>query len=710
MKMTQMAIATLFVLLYGFQSVFAQATADQDQGAEIVMPWVFADHMVVQRDVPIPVWGQSAPHTSVEVCLDGQTVRTVCDAAGQWRIDLTPRAATLEPLQLSVKSGGRELRFNDVLVGEVWLCAGQSNMDFELRRADEGAEAAEKLGGLGTVRLCNRTGSPSGSARPLGAEELGRMTPKHYFTGSWQTASTARAMEFSAVGAFFGLQLHEELHVPIGLIDVSVGGSSTEGWLPIERLKSDPELAPLAGNYLQSALTHPFIRERTRLQLGDSYSANQGEPLPPHFFAPGFLYEAGVVPLAPFAVRGVLWYQGESNAHQPRIADKLFRMMTQAWRSAWAQPDMLFCFVQLPGMGRETWPAFREMQEGWLDDPNTEMAVAIDLGHPTDVHPRKKRELGDRLARLVLKRVHGKEIHAYGPRFASAQVNGSTIEVSFAHAEGLRWSASGPPQGFEIAGPDRCFYSAQAEIVGSTVRLRSSEVEQAQDVRYAWAPFQQGSLVNAAQLPAAPFRTQEWRALRIACIGDSITAGFGLEQPSVESYPARLQQLLGDGFDVRNFGRSGACVGLDNMRGTLPRAYRRNMEHQEALLFEPNVVVSNLGVNDIMDWSVGAESFVEDYSVLIEDYRRLDTRPLIAIWSPLAPLFSGHRYFSDPYLDEINRAIARVAESASVARIDLASPLNGHAEWFPDAIHPNGQGAQAIAAAVLAGLVQLNVK
>ena len=467
------------------------------------LPWVFADHMVLQRDRAVPVWGQAPPGMEVVVAFADEKAKTRSGDDGKWRLELSPLAASSEGRTLRVKAGAKSIALDDLLVGEVLLCAGQSNMDFPLERATGGAEAAASDPRL---RLCDRNGTIGGQRRRLTAEQYVAIDPASYYAGSWKECDAESAASFSAVGFFFGLELAAELDVPVGLIDVSVGGSSTEGWIPLEVLRSDPALAPLAKDYLASELSHPFIRERTLFQLGDWVDAGRPEPRPRHFFEPGFLFEAAIESLAPFAVRGVLWYQGESNAHLPALADSLFRELVRSWRQAWHDEALPVCFVQLPGMGRPTWPEFREVQAGWLEIPHTAMAVAIDVGHPTDVHPRDKRPVGERLCLAASSSVYGRDVGAKGPICRGWRTDGPRLVIELDHAKGLAWVEGREGHALEIAGADGRFRPAWAQIVGESLVVEAVEVSEPVAVRYAWSPYPSCSLVNGAGLPAAPFR------------------------------------------------------------------------------------------------------------------------------------------------------------------------------------------------------------
>ncbi|MEM8711402.1 MAG: sialate O-acetylesterase [Planctomycetota bacterium] len=516
----RLALAALWILLWTGET--AQASG------EVRLPWVFSDHMVLQRDRPIAVWGHAQPGAQVKVRFGKHTAAALADGAGAWRAELPPLAASAVGRELVISStlaGQRasEIRLADVLVGEVWLCAGQSNMDFPLRQSTGGERALDELPPAGSLRLCNRIAALGGGPRRFTSEQVQSITPNGFYRGTWHLPSRRWVASFSAVGFYFAERLGGDLEVPIGMIDVSVGGSTTEGWVPRERLLEDRALAPLARDFLATPLTHTFIRDRVYEHLADWVEAGRPASRPTHFFEPGFLYDSAIRGLAPFHLRGVLWCQGESNAHDPELADRLFRAMVDSWRQAWGQPALPFHFVQLPGMGRPTWPAFREMQAGWLDIPHTGMVVTMDVGHPTDVHPRNKRPVGERLARVALAETYGAYLPSSGPRPIAVEPRGERLEITFdvaggpgsgrpakqaeQTAGGLAWADGREGEGFEVCGADRRFFPASAKIEGLRVILTSPDVPRPVHARYAWAPVPPWGLVNSAGLLAPPFRT-----------------------------------------------------------------------------------------------------------------------------------------------------------------------------------------------------------
>ena len=667
------------------------------------LPWIWGDHMVVQRGRPMVVTGRAQPSSPVRLECAGQVVSVDAAQDGRFRAVL-PAPPEGESFELLVRAGEDELRLVDLVAGELWLCAGQSNMAFALERAAGGAEALERLQGA-PIRLCAREAAPWPTAGEWSEDELARVHPERLYEGAWTQLDASTGASFSAVALFFAEALAPHVDAPIGLVDVAVGGSTTEGWVARERLAASERLAPLAADFLATPLSQPWVRSRARSNLGARASLPPGER-PRHVFEPGLLYEAAIQSLGPHAFAGVLWYQGESNADHPELQFELYELLLDSWRTSLEDRALPFFHVQLPAMGRASWPLFREAQAHCLRLPHTQMAVGIDLGHPSDVHPRDKQPLGERLALLARQAVYGESIDPVGVRLGRWSLEGEELAIEVYARHGALDKNGGTLEGFVLAGPDRRFHPAQARLEGGRVLLRSERVPTPVAARYAWAPVPACDLVDERGLPAAPWRSDDFPTLRVACIGDSITAGYGIAGPDQHSYPARLAQLLGPGWDVRNFGRSGTCVIDDTLRGEWRRAYAHNEEHLDALAFAPDVVVCNLGINDVMAWGDGSEqAFVADYLALIETYRELPSRPRLLLAAPLCPLFAPNAFAGDPRVGEIEAAIRRVAQVAGVATIDLRQPLLEHPELLPDGIHPDASGAGLLAEQVARALV-----
>jgi sialate O-acetylesterase len=490
-------------------------------------PW-FADNLVLQRDARVPVWGTAKAGERVIVSFAGQRKTTLADASGRWQVVLDPLPASFEPRTLTAEATDT-LRLTNILVGEVWLAAGQSNMEFPLSR-EAHASAELPVATNASLRLLNL--SFAGQyfyAKPFGANELSRMTPEQFYSGTWRECSPASAKDFSAIAYCFGHELQPELHVPVGIIHLAVGGSPTEAWIRRAALAGEPELGVMTrGNWLTNAALDDWCRERGHQNLDAPIRAGlavPGDDLGPnHPFKPGFLWDAGPARLRPFAIRGVLWYQGESNALEPRRVrqhEKLFPLLVRDWREQWGQKRLPFLFCQLSsistngGYQSSCWPDFRDQQRRFVDTiPDTAMAVTSDLGHPTDVHPRNKRDVGHRLAVAALATVYGREIEFSGPSVLSAERRGNQVVVRFAHANGLSTTDGKTPAGFEIAGEDGKFFPAIAAIERDSVALTCPQVPQPDQVRYAWQPFPTPpqNLVNAAGLPASTFRVAVNRA------------------------------------------------------------------------------------------------------------------------------------------------------------------------------------------------------
>ena len=500
------------------------------------LPRVFGDHMVLQSGVEIPVWGRVKAGAKVIVTLGGETQTATADDEGKWQVRLRPRKPNATPTTLRVQSSGEGIEVNDILIGEVWVCAGQSNMEWMLRQSTHGADelaaleadvartsdAAKGTELLASLRLLNLRGGARGSSGSYREEHLARLTPETFCEGQWKVASAASAQTFSAVAWYYGRHLQQQLNVPVGLICPAVGGTPAEAWIPREALEADPDLGKLvSGNWLDNPGLSDFCRTRGQQNLLAAIQAGESIPGdeygPNHSFKPGFMWEAGVRPLIPYAIRGAIWYQGESNAETParvRQHGQLFPLLIQQWRKQWGQGDFPFLYVQLPALNRAEWPWFRDSQRRVLDKVNNVgMAITIDTGHPSNVHPTLKKPVGERLAKWALGTTYQSKPHTTysGPLLDVAEREGDSMVVSFNHVgDGLKSSDGRPLRYFEVSGADGVFRPARAKIVGqNTIAVSSRKVAEPRDVRYAWLPYPNPvvNLFNSAGLPASPFTT-----------------------------------------------------------------------------------------------------------------------------------------------------------------------------------------------------------
>lgn len=485
------------------------------------LPPAFSDHMVLQANVAVPIWGKCVPHAQVDVRLGDVSRSTHADAQGDWQLKLPALPVNARGQQLTINSGGQEIVIRDVLLGEVWLCGGQSNMEWPLQQSAN-AKSALATADDDLLRLLPLHGGARGSSGRYTSAHIARLTPEAFFEGQWQVATPQSAARFSAVAWYFGQHLRQRLDVPIGLICPALGGTPTEAWISQETLQADPALTGLvAGNWLDNKRLGEFCRTRGHANLADALTS--GPPLPGdqygpnHSFKPGFVWDA-LENTRRFGVRGVIWYQGESNAETPqRVQEhgRLLPLLIEQWRDIQQRPDMPFLHVQLPALNRPQWPWFRDGQRRITENTqHTGMVVTIDTGHRTNVHPTDKRTIGQRLAeRAIGMTAPAAAADVFrSPTVTSHVKDGKQVTVTFAHCgTGLQTTDGAAPRHFEVCGRDGRFHPATARIVSPhSVIVTSRNVPQPEHVRYAWAPWPEPgvNLINSGRLPASPFTTE----------------------------------------------------------------------------------------------------------------------------------------------------------------------------------------------------------
>ena len=640
--------------------------------AEVRVPAIIGDNMVLQAGMKVRLWGKADPGERVTVRINSQNSSTAADAQGRWQTLIGPLKAG-GPFELTIK-GKNTLTFKNVLAGEVWICSGQSNMEWPLINARDGAK---------TVAEANYP-----EIHLFTVEKNTSATPLDDVKGRWVVTTPDTVSQFSAVGYFFGRELYQQLKTPIGLIHTSWGGTPAESWTSYEALAANPELKPIIDRYQESLKSLPerqkdfervmaqweqnniyldpgnkgealgyaseslstadwkqmnlpqyfetagldidgavWFRKQVEVPPGwagkdlvlnltpiddydttyfngtrvggigretaDSYSkprrymvpgrlvhagrnviavrvfdaagnggfAGGGDmslapagdkrhdvvglegawdykveaaftpkhpdwgsrpqaPGPNNQNSPSVLYNAMLRPLTPYAIRGAIWYQGESNAGRAYQYRTLFPLMIRNWRKAWNEGDFPFYYVQLanwqprkPDPGESEWAELREAQSMTLHEPHTGMAVIIDIGDTNDIHPRNKLDVGHRLAVWALAQTYHRTLEYSGPFYDAYSIDGSQVRIRFRHAKGLKTSDGEPPRGFAIAGADHKFYWADAQIDGETIVVSNSKVTKPVAVRYAWADNPVTNLYNAANLPASPFRTDDWKGV-----------------------------------------------------------------------------------------------------------------------------------------------------------------------------------------------------
>jgi sialate O-acetylesterase len=482
--------------------------------AELTLASPFTDHMVLQREMKVPIWGSADPGTAVTVTFAGQTKTAVTDANGKWKVTLDPMVASSASREMMVSSNLKSeignLTFSDVLVGEVWLGSGQSNMD---------ATMSKKVKWFAGVN--NEEAEIAAADYPLirmfTGEAIRTNQPQSRIPGEWKVCTPQNAPAFSAVGYFFARQLQKDIQVPVGIITLAYGASSAHAWISRETLVADPKLKPIVAQFdkeVSAFRANPPDAVGAAPSEDVSAKARKAEKAVPDPVTvqqnPTVLFNGMIAPVIPYAIRGVIWYQGETmplNAGETKLYPHIQAVLIREWRALWGQGDFPFYIVQIAAHEKQS-PEKREAQATVLAIPNTAMAVAIDIGDPKNVHPPNKQDVGDRLARIALAKLYGKKIEYSGPMYSSMKIEGPAVRISFSHtAEGLV-AKGGPLKPFVIAGADGKFVSAEATIDGDSVLVSSAEVPAPVAVRYAWANYPEGcNLYNTAGLPCAPFRT-----------------------------------------------------------------------------------------------------------------------------------------------------------------------------------------------------------
>ncbi len=451
---------------------------------------LFSDGAVLQRGCVLPVWGTADPGEKVAVNLtrhgkgpndQAETVvkTTVADAEGRWQVELPAQQASQPPCTLVI-AGNNRITLNNVLIGEVWICSGQSNMEWPMRLTATGKEdAADATNPL--IRLFKVPHRPAGQ-------------PQATVAATWQPCTPEAVLNFSAVGYYFGRDLQKALKVPVGLIQTTWGGTRAEAWTSRPSLENNPQFTYLLDS------NEPNGRKRARQHVGAA------------------LYNGMVAPLIPYAFRGVIWYQGESNAGRAYEYRTLFATMIRDWRKNWKRGDFPFLLVQLAPFRKiveepqeSNWAELREAQLMATQKlPKVAMAVITDVGEEDDIHPRKKEPVGARLALAAQVLAYDRDIPYSGPVFKAMDIKDGKVILSFDHVDGGLEARGGPLTGFTIAGKDRKFVNAEAVIDGEKVIVSSEAVDEPVAVRFGWANYPVVNLWNKAGLPATPFRTDDW--------------------------------------------------------------------------------------------------------------------------------------------------------------------------------------------------------
>lgn len=480
--------------------------------ADVKLPAIFGDHMVLQRDLKINVWGWAEPGEDVKVEFHGQARTTKADGDGSWSVSLEPVAAG-GPFEMVV-TGKNTLTFKDVLVGEVWVCSGQSNMQWSVA-ASTHADLEIAAANYPNIRL-------------ISVPQVGTQEPQKDFKGEWKPCSPQTVGPFSAVGYFFGRQIHQTLGVPVGLINDAWGGSACEAWIPRETLAADPKYKDLLAAWEERENNYEAAKKAFEEAKAKAKAEGKPGPRPQEDpdglmkgnARPGNIFNGVLLPTIGYGIKGAIWYQGETNAGRAYQYRDMFPLMIETWRKLWGLGNFSFYWVQLadfmaekPEPADSAWAELREAQTMTMGRlPNTGEAVIIDIGEGKDIHPKNKQDVAMRLARWALSRDYGVNIPAQSPTYKSMEKKDGKVVLTFDHVDGgFRPFDVNEPRGFTIAGADKKFVNAQAKVVGpDKVEVWSDQVAQPESVRYAWADNPVCNMYSAVGLPLTPFRTDDW--------------------------------------------------------------------------------------------------------------------------------------------------------------------------------------------------------
>lgn len=692
---------------------------------------VFSSDMVLPHGKKVPVWGKASSGSAVEVTFKGQRHTVKADSSGRWEVVLNPLKPDAKGAEMKIIEGEKTICLENILIGEVWLASGQSNMQWRMNQSSNREDIPAKENPL--IRVMTMNCSLGTNAGAYEIEDYREKIEGGFYTGEWKRSEPSNVASASAVGYMFAKRLQEKLGIPVGLISNAVGGTGMEAWISEETLKEDPLLQELAGeDWLQSRLMSPWARGRAADNLRKLKEA--GEQDLKHPFKPGCLYKEGLESIMPFPVSGVLWYQGETNAEieNKKLNTTLLRRLISSWRSRMGNPGLPFVMIQLPRINdksalRAKWPEFREVQEEVADAlPGVYTVCTIDLGSTdSNVHPPDKKPVAGRAADVVLRHLYGKSAPE-SPRIIKGERKGKVL-VLRTNAKALKSNDGKEVRCFEIMGQAGEFFPARVAIRGNSVHVSAEGIDTPLGVRYGWGTFVEPNLVNESGLPLFPYRSlkgssfaaplgtfPKGRKVRIACIGDSITAGYGIGNPA-HRYPEVLGVMLGDRFEVRNFGNSGKTAGEYPGQKYRKQWYGDNKEYEEAVRYEADIYICNLGINDTGSWW-DPKLFRQGYETIIREMKG-ERKSAFIVWGKLGPdyrgepgkkaypgnVFDGYQFSGTDNLSSKNRLaaegiIADLARKENLYTLDAYSSLCRTPEFYKkDGLHPNEDGARVIA-------------
>ncbi|UFH45693.1 GDSL-type esterase/lipase family protein [Flavobacterium galactosidilyticum] len=517
-KANQVGLIDLHEILYPRPDLFPDALHPTKEGASILakivyknitqdfgglkLATVFTDNMVLQRNQPITIYGTANGGEVVEVSFKGQKKSATTNQYGKWEVIFPPQIHG-GPYEMMIKSNLKNIVLKNILIGDVWFCSGQSNMVFQLQQSENGNEEIKKTLPNAAIRLFNFKDLRETDNTVWDSITLAKTNQLEFFSGKWTECNAENAKDFSAIAYYFAKKITTEENVPIGLIQVAVGGSPIESWIDRYTLEHDDKVVDLLTNWRKSDFIMPWVRTRADMNLKKSTNPKQRHP-----YDPAYNFEAGITNFTKFPIKGVLWYQGESNAHNIELYEHLLPTMVKSWRKAW-NSNFPFYYVQLSSLNRPTWPDFRDAQNRMQKIiSNSAMAVSMDFGDSTDVHPIRKKEIGDRLALLALKNTYGKSVIANGPYPLNAVKNKDQIVISFTFSKKIMAAEKKEIIGFELVTVKGKHIKTLATAKNNQIFITIPKGENIKSVYYAWEPFTRANLVNEAGLPCSTFKIE----------------------------------------------------------------------------------------------------------------------------------------------------------------------------------------------------------
>jgi len=496
-----------------FLTILVSALMASGLQAGLKLPALVGSHMVLQRDLANPIWGWADPGADITVSIAGQSHTAKADDSGKWKVTLHPMTGSSHALRMTIVSKGESIVLSNIVVGEVWICSGQSNMQWSVSQSDD-PDLEIASANYPNIRF-------------ISVPQVGTQEKQADFKGQWDLCTPETTGEFSAVGYFFGRQLHQTLGVPIGLIDNAWGGSAAEAWISREVIDADTRLQNVAEQWKNTEATYDHEKAMADWKVNAEAAKAAGKPAPrapsnqlTGNQRPGNIWAGVLHPTIGYGIRGTIWYQGESNAGRAYQYDEVFALMISEWRKAWGIGDFPFYWVQLadfmaekPEPGESSWAELREAQTKTLAVPNTGQAVIYDIGEGRDIHPRDKQNVAKRLARIALARDYGKAIEYQSPSYQAMEVKDGKAILTFDHvgSAGLYAFDTQEVTGFAVAGEDKVWHWGVGKITGpDKVEVSSAAVATPVAVRYAWADNPVANFYGRNGLPVVPFRTDDW--------------------------------------------------------------------------------------------------------------------------------------------------------------------------------------------------------